>query len=516
MAAEENNPVIYYKQQGQKDESGFLEENDFALIIMTNYQKEILKKYGTDKICVDGTHGLNPYDFILHSLLVVDDMGSGSPVAFCFSNRSHEGIFHLYFSKIKDEVGNVSSKVFMSDDAPAYYNAWEKVMGQVQHRLLCSWHVTRNWCENLAKIKSPEKKKIVFKTIKTIRDELSIGTFHEMLQKLIKDLAEDEDTQNFGKYFNEKYVNRPEVWAYCFRQRLGINTNMFLESLHKKIKYHYLDGKVVKRLDLAINALLQLVRDNIFDRLIKLTKNIPSEKVKRINKSHQEGLSIPNSYMCDKTNLCWNVKSSVDEEHTYEVVKVAETPDVHCCNFRCEQCKICIHTYTCTCPDNVVRYNICKHIHAVAMGHVSEDYVENASDGHALKKMEILANIQSLPEMETFQSNKSTFINKLHTLMETYNSSSITKEEEEELHKHADRCLAVFSKRRPKEAAKSNKRKIQPQSSLFSTKKKRKQNNLVKNPTWRETKFIKKHLLQETNESINIHTEFDHTYSVLK
>jgi len=48
----------------------------------------------------------------------------------------------------------------MSDDAPAFYNAWVAVMGPAEHRLLCTWHVDRNWRDNLSKISGGSEKKI--------------------------------------------------------------------------------------------------------------------------------------------------------------------------------------------------------------------------------------------------------------------------------------------------------------------------------------------------------------------
>lgn len=39
--------------------------------------------------------------------------------------------FLFFFSKIKDQVGQINAQVFMPDDAPAYYNAWERIMGSV-------------------------------------------------------------------------------------------------------------------------------------------------------------------------------------------------------------------------------------------------------------------------------------------------------------------------------------------------------------------------------------------------
>jgi len=148
MKASSESPILYFKGQDEDvelNEQGTLKKEDFALIIMTDFQGEKLKKYGLEKICIDGTHGTNAYDIQLFTIMTVDEFGSGCPVAFCFSNRSDEVIFRLFFEKIKVKVGIINAKVFMSDDAPAFYNAWHRVMGSVKHQLLCSWHVNKNW-----------------------------------------------------------------------------------------------------------------------------------------------------------------------------------------------------------------------------------------------------------------------------------------------------------------------------------------------------------------------------------
>lgn len=74
----------------------------------------------------------------------------------------------------------------------------------------------------------------------------SIDDFNKWLTIVLADLDADQDTFLFGQYFNDHYVNRPQCWAYCYRSGLGINTNMYLEPLHKILKHIYLDVKKVK------------------------------------------------------------------------------------------------------------------------------------------------------------------------------------------------------------------------------------------------------------------------------
>ncbi|GFQ72156.1 uncharacterized protein TNCT_466501 [Trichonephila clavata] len=271
----------------------------------------------------------------------------------------------------------------MTDDAPAFYNAWSYVMGTVKNVLLCAWHVTRNWHQNLNKIKNPEKRKIVNKALKAVKEELCLETFSKLMKQFIQELLNDSDTCEFGKYFQQNYAKRPEKWAYCYRKGMGINTNMYLESLHKKIKYHYFEGKHVKRhcqetcLDIAIDGLLKLVRDLIFQRLIKFTKRtISSDKLSKIVNSHRLGLEIQSNRIEKLADNEWKIESN----HSNYIICKKEEECHRLCNIKCTACKICIHSYTCSCVDNLIRGNICKHIHKVAKMFLNDTHNEEIQE----------------------------------------------------------------------------------------------------------------------------------------
>lgn len=151
--------VLFYKPQGECcDKYKFLKNDDFALIIMNQGQKEMLQKYGNDCICVDETHGLNMYDFNLNTILILDDMREGFPCSFMVSNRSDEDMMYIFFTSVQNTLGStLKPKVFMTDMAPVFYNAWVRVMGLPQHRLYCTWHIDRAWRNNLNKVNSREK-----------------------------------------------------------------------------------------------------------------------------------------------------------------------------------------------------------------------------------------------------------------------------------------------------------------------------------------------------------------------
>ncbi|XP_072377992.1 uncharacterized protein [Diabrotica undecimpunctata] len=265
----ENNPVIFYKPQGQEC-IGF-ENDDFCLIIMNDVQRKTLLDFGNTLVTIDGTHGLNSYDFELTTLLVLDENKRGFPVAFMFSNKKNTAIYVTFFMEIKKITGKITSKVFMSDITDTYFNAWCFVMGSVEKRLLCSWHVDRAWQSNLLKIINKEKRSWVYKTLKYFQNLLNIDIFNLKFNEFVQTLLQDNDTKVFGKYIQTYYLPITKQWAYC--HRIGcVNTNMHLESFHKTIKYHYLEGKKIKRLDKTINQLMLFIRDKTVERIIYLKK----------------------------------------------------------------------------------------------------------------------------------------------------------------------------------------------------------------------------------------------------
>ena len=67
-------PVLHFKQQGISDEQGSLEKEDILLCIQTEFQMQMLQLFGKNATCIDATHCTNMYDFLLITLLVIDDL----------------------------------------------------------------------------------------------------------------------------------------------------------------------------------------------------------------------------------------------------------------------------------------------------------------------------------------------------------------------------------------------------------------------------------------------------------
>ena len=72
----------------------------------------------------------------------------------------------------------------------------------------------------------------------------------------------------------------------CYRQGSFINTNMYVEAFHRVLKYIYLRGKVNRRVDTCVHALIKIARDKFFERTVKLSKGKCSLKLDDIRKRH--------------------------------------------------------------------------------------------------------------------------------------------------------------------------------------------------------------------------------------
>ncbi|KAJ8929624.1 hypothetical protein NQ314_017666, partial [Rhamnusium bicolor] len=327
----EFNSVLLYKREGDILESFPFEENYFCLIIMT----------------VDGTHGLNNYDFELTTLMVVDNSNEGFPGAFMFTNRKDTLIHQIFFEVIESKVGNkISPNTFMSDITGVFYQAWSSVMGVVRFQLYCTWHIDRAWRNNLSKIPNIEKRKEVYKTLKVLHQNVDETCFRKQLDNMINFLFEDADTEKFGSYFKKYYYENCKLWAYCYRKHCGINTNM----------------------------------DKMVEYLIKETKGKSSIHKRNILQRHTIAISSQFSAESIENSEGDNIKKWKLEINNNIYYLEQKSSDICCNNLICDLYAICIYCYTCTCTDYYIKATICKHIHFLAMKNLSKGIQQNLSN----------------------------------------------------------------------------------------------------------------------------------------
>lgn len=361
-----DNPVLYYKQQDE-DKDG-LPRKDFVLVIMTSVQKYMLNKLGSDRVCVDSTHGTNIYGFLLTTLHVVDEFEVGFPVAFLISSSTTTQVLSVFYRSIRDALGVscLTSDVFMSDDDPAMYNAWRDVFGAPDRRILCTWHVNRAWRGKLKTIQCKERREAVHKALMACRDELDIAKFNTSVDALVADLLSDPDTRRFETYFSRYYRNRPEQWAFCHRIFARVNNNMRAENFHRRIKHAYLMGKSGKRVDNCIEVLLLLVRDKACELIGANIRQKRSKRMREIALDHNRAKLVVKDRV-DVSSDTWEFPSETTEGRVHLVKCDAGHVCDSRCKMRCKDCSACVKRFLCTCARFSIHGYLCKHVHAAAM-----------------------------------------------------------------------------------------------------------------------------------------------------
>ncbi len=253
----------------------------------------------------------------------------------------------------------------MSDDYPAFYNAWESVFGPVLYHILCVWHVKLAWGSYIRTVKTPLKKAAVLLDLSAMQEEMDEKAFQILLRANVKKFLVDPDTHEFGRYLETHYSHRPKQWAGCYRKGAKLNTNMTVERWHNDLKYYSdFDGKVGIRLDTAITSLMNSLQKKTNGKGSIIGAWKTCKKASALRQRHVLSEAMPlDTVMPDGNQKIWHVPSTSRLE-IYSVEQIFVCPNATC-NLKCTVCNHCIHEFVCSYPDSRIMYNMCKHVHLV-------------------------------------------------------------------------------------------------------------------------------------------------------
>ncbi|GBN37925.1 hypothetical protein AVEN_224154-1 [Araneus ventricosus] len=369
----EDSPILFYRQE----DIGSTEE-DFLLIIMTEFQKQILMSSARQVVCVDSLYRRKGGRFYLTVLFIMDEYEIAFPVAFCISNKVDKPVIWQFLASIKESTGPLSCTYFMSDSEPFYYEAWKEVMQDDSKWLWSMWYVDNRIRVQLRVFRGNIVKRAeAYKTMRTLLECQNKNVFDSMFKNYIETLQSDPQSRNLGNFIMQKYGNNAEMWAYCYRKDIPLSTNIHLEVMHRTFRYCCREGRK-KRLDKFIFVIMKLVRYKMLDRLSNMLDDEKIElAIEAINMCHHVGLEIPSEHISSLSDKIWLIRSEEEEQSIY-VMREFETCPEHC-NLRCTECDICVHMYTCSCIHSMINANLCQHIHAVVWKFLTPHFSPPAS-----------------------------------------------------------------------------------------------------------------------------------------
>ncbi|XP_072401011.1 uncharacterized protein [Diabrotica undecimpunctata] len=369
--ANNKNYAFLFKKEGQQHD--VLKKEDFALGFMNSVMEDKLREFHSI-ICMDGTHGTNKRGMDLTVVLIKDDRNTGFPVAFLLSNRLDQVVQEVFLGALKNRMQTgIHAEHFMSDDDKKYYNAWVKIMGNQPKRLLCTWHVVKNWnIQGKKKIKDPILKKQMKTEMKRIINETDEDRFMELCNRYIIKLQEanEIDFFNYLAWYYFQNEERIKMWAHCYRKNSGINTNMAIESFNNLLKTNHLRRSAGVTIEKLLDTIDDLVDIKMWKRIIDIERpNANNYQDRVIAKAHKMAETMKNKVEVKKNEKVYGqfqVKSFRDPNKLYNV-NIRQVCENECKTLYCRVCKICIHRYQCECAEYVVRNILCKHVHLVRM-----------------------------------------------------------------------------------------------------------------------------------------------------
>ena len=215
------NVILIFKQQSENpiEKYKFLDINDFLLVLQTEFQREMFVKYGKNGVCMDATYNVYDYNFHLITVIVLDDYQEGIPVAWGISNREDKIVIKYILEAIKSSCGNLSSKWFMSDMAPQYYNAWREVFDSTNTKYLwCAWHIDRAWRKAVKRyFNNLKDQQETYHQLRVLMMETCKTSFQILLTKILT----THKNSLFMEYF-QHYCHHVEQWLYVFELELQL------------------------------------------------------------------------------------------------------------------------------------------------------------------------------------------------------------------------------------------------------------------------------------------------------
>lgn len=357
----EDSPVMFFKEKGT--EHKVLKLNDYLLVTMTKVQQKLLEMCTHHIICLDDIRICQSYNYHLIILMTIDDSDIACPLAFGVANKVDDSIVALMLEVLSSKVGPITTNIFMGSDIPALYSTWQKHMGTASAHLLCTWQVDKEWRKSLEKLTCSEEKKVrVYKTLKQLMLETDFKTFRSRIEDTLNQLESDPDFKRFCVVFKTKYVERCELWAYCYRSEQLLLYSAILEQIHKDLIECYEEGRVANSFVKTLNLIIGYSRDKMLAKLQKLPRELQIGNLGNICQTHQEIQEIDVVKTQNVSEQCLQVPT-IEKDCCYveHNIKKVCPPD---CIPICSLCNICFHKFTCTCIENFFNLNICRHIYA--------------------------------------------------------------------------------------------------------------------------------------------------------
>ena len=222
---------------------------DFLLVHQTEFQQQMMRKYGRTIVGMDATYKVCKWSFPFFLLTVVTNHGHAFPVAMFFmENESGSGIAEA-LSIIRKWNPDWRPAYMMVDKDTKEENAINEQLAPLGTKvLLCDFHRLQAWERALNKTDMGVRKGRKLAVKAALSDLARAGTIELFEAKLAAFKQSDDYMCNpkLSSYLATHWWPCAELWAACYRKAYhgGIDTNNHQEALNRALKYRFLNSRV--------------------------------------------------------------------------------------------------------------------------------------------------------------------------------------------------------------------------------------------------------------------------------
>ncbi|KAJ6215377.1 hypothetical protein RDWZM_009877 [Blomia tropicalis] len=288
--------VVDFKDFDEKRE-GF-DDSDFFIIIQSSNQLSVLEQ-NQQIISIDTTHDSSIKGLLLTTLMVrIKQHCYGYPCCFLLSNKVNTKFITHFFKMIKTRIStNFEPKIVMTDMELTFSNVWKTIFGNSKF-MYCAFHVKKAFNQQLnTKIMDKLIREEVRRDLLLILTCLEKEEFEDRVKKFREKYKDNNSVSSFYDYIFYYYLMNdsrypPERWAYCHRKQAGINTNMLIESFHRKLKHLYMNGSKCNSISSTLKIIVEIISDYELDISSRLMFGYISSKLRYLRKTHKDSTEI--------------------------------------------------------------------------------------------------------------------------------------------------------------------------------------------------------------------------------
>jgi len=352
-------PVLFYKPQNVACEN--FEPNDAMLIFMTQNQNNWINKFGMDGIFMVTEMSMVHAQLYLTVLYVCDEFNVMLPVCFmvCNDSKMYQSFFlNIIFNKI----GYIYAKALITDDNYDLYESWCSIMSPVRH-VINQRYIDNQIIEKLeTEIKNEDLQHEIYDKICSFFNEPDESVKQEIINYTNNNLKMNNETKLFGTFFDQMFVSRADMWAFChLKESLSLNKMIDINSVYNQMillcenKKHF-TSNLSKNMHIFFTALLKIQKNR--------KRKIEEINIK-ISNNHKNATSYPSRLIFPLSNNKWQVTIKDGTNNGYVIVtkKFCKIID---CAVKCKACyNICAHVYECSCRRE--EFTICEHVHMLGI-----------------------------------------------------------------------------------------------------------------------------------------------------